>query len=102
MGAHLMQATLDFEPAARASDPVTSHQAAAQARELAQQHHRIILAALEQHGPMGKDGIAARTNLTGVAVCRRLTELQRMGKIAPTGRTVLSTAGRHEREWARA
>jgi len=53
-------------------------------------------------GPMGKDGIAARTSLTGVAVCRRLAELQRMGKIAPTGKTVLSTAGRHEREWARA
>ena len=48
---------------------------------------------------MGKDGIAARTNLTGVAVCRRLTELQRMGKIAPTGRVVASAAGRSEREW---
>ena len=98
----MTQLCMDFTPAARATDPATSHQAAAQARELAQQHHRTILAALEQHGPMGKDGIAARTNLTGVAVCRRLTELQRMGKIVPTGRTVLSTAGRHEREWARA
>jgi predicted ArsR family transcriptional regulator len=90
---------MDFTPLARATDPATSRQAAAQARELAQQHHRTILAALEQHGPLGKDGIAARTNLTGVAVCRRLTELQRMGRIAPTGRTVLSAAGRSEREW---
>ena len=95
----MTQLSIDFEPLARASDPATSHQAAAQARELARQHHRIILAALEAHGAMGKDGIAARTSLTGVAVCRRLAELQRMGKIAPTGRTVLSTAGRHEREW---
>ena len=95
----MTQLSIDFEPLARTADPITSHQAAAQARELARQHHRIILAALEQYGAMGKDGIAARTSLTGVAVCRRLAELQRMGKIAPTGRTVLSTAGRHEREW---
>ena len=96
----MTQLCIDFAaPAARATDPATSHQAAAQARELAQQHHRTILAALEQHGPMGKDGIAARTSLTGVAVCRRLTELQRMGRIAPTGRVVASAAGRSEREW---
>jgi hypothetical protein len=48
---------------------------------------------------MGKDGIAARTGLTGVAVCRRLTELQRMGRAVPTGRVVASAAGRSEREW---
>jgi predicted ArsR family transcriptional regulator len=93
------QICMDFVPVARATDPATSHQAAAQARELAADHHRIILAALEAHGPLGKDGIALRTSLTGVAVCRRLTELQRMGRIVPTGRNVQSTAGRAEREW---
>ena len=90
----------DVEPGARRSDPETSHLAAAQAKELAARHHRLILDVLQQHGPLGKDGIAARLRgLDGVAVCRRLTELQRIGKIQPTGRNVQSTAGRAEREW---
>jgi hypothetical protein len=86
-------------PQARRSDPPTSHQAAASARELQAQHHRVIVACLKRHGPLGKDGIAARTGLTGVAVARRTAELERAGFIQPTGKTVLSTAGRHEREW---
>lgn len=96
------QLVMDFcdAPAARKSDPETSKQAASQARELAARHHRLILDVLQQHGPLGKDGIAARLRgLDGVAVCRRLTELQRAGKITPTGRNVQSTAGRAEREW---
>lgn len=93
------QMTINFEPAARASDPATSHQAAQQARELAARHHRIILSCLEAHGPAGKDRIAALTCLSGVAVCRRLSELQKVGRITPTGRNVQSTAGRAEREW---
>lgn len=84
---------------ARARDPVTSHLAAESAKDLAARHHRLILACLEQHGALGKDGIAARTRLDGVQTCRRLTELQRAGLIALTGRTVQSTAGRAEREW---
>lgn len=94
-----MQLSIDFEPQARRTDPATSHAAAAQARDLQARHHRIILACLAEHGPLGKDGIASRTSLTGVAVCRRLDELRRAGKIEPTGRTVQSTAGRAEREW---
>ena len=93
------QLAINFEPGARHSDPSTSHQAAAQAKELAARHHRIILQCLTAHGAAGKDRIGALTTLTGVAVCRRLAELQKAGKIKPTGRTVLSTAGRHEREW---
>ena len=90
----------DLPPLARRTDPATSHAAAAQAKELQARHHRLILAALEQHGPMGKDAIAARIQgMDGVAVCRRLTELHRAGKIALTGRNVMSNSGRHEREW---
>lgn len=85
-------------PMARRSDPATSHEAAESAKELAARHHRIILAALSR-GPAGKDRIGTLTSLTGVQVCRRLTELERAGKIEPTGRTVTSTAGRQEREW---
>ena len=98
-----MQLTINFdfaEPAARRRDPETSKQAAAKAKELASRHYRTILACLEAHGPAGKDRIASLTSLTGVAVCRRLTELQRLGKIYPTGRNVQSSAGRNEREWA--
>ena len=63
------------------------------------QHHAIIVGCLKRHGALGKDGIAARTGLTGVAVARRTAELLRAGLIRPTGKNVLSTAGRPEREW---
>lgn len=95
-----MQYAMNFDaPLARNSDPTTSHAAADQARELQARHHRIILACLREHGPLGKDGIAARTLLTGVQVCRRLAELDGLGIAKPTGKTVKSTAGRLEREW---
>ncbi len=96
-----MQLTINFdcEPGARRSDPATSHSAAQQAKAMAARHHRIILACLKSHGPSGKDRIATLTSLTGVAVCRRLTELERTKQIRTTGRTVSSTAGRQEREW---
>ena len=88
-------------PKARRADPSTSHAAADQARDLTKRHHSIILACLRAHGPMGKDAIAARANLTGVQVCRRLAELGPDGSnmIKPTGKTVVSTSGRGEREW---
>jgi len=96
------QLSIDFiEPAARRTDPATSHAAAREAKELAARHQRIILACLEQHGPAGKDRIAALTSLTGVACCRRTAELQRAGLIRLTGRLVNSSAGRKEREWER-
>lgn len=86
-------------PAARRTDPATSHVAAESAKDLRDRHQGVILACLKAHGPLGKDGIAARTRLDGVQVCRRLTELQRAGYIEPTGATVPSTAGREERQW---
>ncbi|MGL4650240.1 MAG: hypothetical protein ACRC1H_12605 [Caldilineaceae bacterium] len=94
------QLSLAFEaPMARRSDPDTSHAAAASAKELQARHHRAILSCLEQHGKLGKDGIAARTMLTGVAVARHTVELERAGLIRLTGERVMSTAGRLEREW---
>lgn len=83
----------------RSTDPQTSKDAAAQAGALRERHHSIIEQCLRTHGPLGKDGIAARTRLDGVAVCRRLGELQALGLIRLTGKTVPSTAGRAEREW---
>jgi hypothetical protein len=58
-----------------------------------------IIGALLTWGPMGKDGIGARCGLVGHQVSRRLIELQRLGQIFLTGRTVLSNADRPEREW---
>lgn len=86
-------------PLARSSDPSTSHGAADQAKELQARHQMIIVACLKQHGSLSKDGIAARTMLTGVAVARRCTELERAGLIRDTGRKAKSTAGRDERVW---
>lgn len=86
-------------PMARRRDPDTSRAAAESAKEMQARHHDIIRKALQRHGPMGKDGIAARTQLTGVAVARRTIELQRLGLIRWTGKTVPSTSGRAEREW---
>jgi len=96
----MMQLALTFDtPLARSTDPSTSHGAADQAKALQAQHQRVIVACLLEHGPLGKDGIAARTRLTGVAVARRCTELERAGLIRDTGRKAKSTAGRDERVW---
>jgi hypothetical protein len=86
-------------PQARVLDPATSHEAAASAKELQARHCSLILCCLLTSGPLGKDGVAARTKLTGVAVARRTIEMERAGLIRPTGRKVPSTAGRLEREW---
>lgn len=100
-GAPAISAAPAFIPLARRSDPATSHAAAESAKGLQAWHHTLILAALEQRGPLGKSGIARFTPLDGVQACCRLTELQRAGLIEWTGRTVPSTAGRAEREWRR-
>lgn len=92
-------ADLGDAPRARRSDPVTSHLAAQSAVELQKAHFEIILTCLKNHGALGKDGIAARTRLDGVAVARRLPELERKGLVVPTGNLVPSTSGRPEREW---
>ena len=87
-------------PGARRTDPDTSHAAAAQAKDLQANHNSAILLALDAYGAAGKDAIGWLTNLSGTAVARRLTELQRAGLVRLTGRTVRSDSGRFEREWA--
>ena len=83
---------------ARTTDPVTSHQAADQVTTTSK-HFKIILDALIEHGPMGKDQIAQKTGLDPNAVARRLPELQKLALVELTGNTVTSKAGRKEREW---
>jgi len=89
---------LEF-PRVRASDPITSFEAAGEAKELASKHHKMIVEALKSRA-MGKDGIAHATGLDGNQVARRLSELAKMGFIELTGNKVRSKSGRSEREWA--
>jgi DNA-binding MarR family transcriptional regulator len=86
--------------AARASDPATSHAAAAKAGGLATRHQRQILAALLE-GPAGASGIAARCGLLPHQVNKRLGEMGRAGLIETTGRDLVNATGRREREWRR-
>jgi len=86
-------------PRVRSSDPLTSFEAAESIKESVSQHHQVILDCLQQHGPLGKDGISARTDLDGNQVARRLNEMKIIGLIELTGNTVKSNSGRNEREW---
>jgi predicted transcriptional regulator len=88
----------DF-PRVRATDPLTSFEAAEAIKPVASQHHQIILECLQEYGALGKDGIAALTNLDGNQVARRLNEMKIIGLIELTGNTVKSNSGRNEREW---
>ena len=83
----------------RASDPVTSFEAADSAKDLASKHFGIIVDCLKAHGALGKDGIAQHSGLDSNQVARRLNELSNMDLIELTGRTVKSKSGRNEREW---
>jgi len=84
---------------ARATDAITSFQAADSIKDVAKMHQEVIFAALQRFGPMGKDKIATTTGLQSNQVARRLSELEKMGLIELTGKTVKSNSGRNEREW---
>jgi hypothetical protein len=85
-------------PLFRRTDPVTSQLAARQAVGVQADHFRRILAALDV-GPAGQTLIAARCGLDAHRVCKRLGEMGRRGLIQTTGRLILNSAGRKEREW---
>jgi predicted ArsR family transcriptional regulator len=95
----IVPAQMELLPAARRTDPRTSHAAAAGALKLQSAHQRQVLECLRRFGPMGKDQIGRMTGIGGVAAARRLTELQRLGAVEWTGQTVASDSGRAEREW---
>jgi predicted ArsR family transcriptional regulator len=84
---------------ARANDPITSFKAAALVEDMSKQHHDLIVAALKNIGPLGKDGISKFTGLEPNQVARRMNELQKLDLIELTGETVKSNSGRQEREW---
>ena len=86
-------------PRVRSSDPITSFEAADSIKEVAGQHHDVILKCLAEYGALGKDGIASLTNLDSNQVARRLNEMKIRDLIELTGNTVKSNSGRNEREW---
>ncbi len=86
-------------PRVRKTDPVTSHEAAEAIKPVVSHHYQTILECLQTHGALGKDGIASLTNLDSNQVARRLNEMQKIGLIKLTGKTVKSNSGREEREW---
>ena len=92
-------ALLDDGPRARQSDPATSHAAAARVAEFAGTHAEIILQCLTRHGPQTVDQIAARTRLFSQQINKRLPELDRQGRVEPTGLARASASGRMERVW---
>jgi len=86
-------------PRVRASDPIESFEAADSIKDVASNQYQVILDCLSKHGPLGKDGIAARSKLDSVQVSRRVSEMKAIGLIKLTGNTVKSNSGRTEREW---
>jgi predicted ArsR family transcriptional regulator len=82
---------------ARASDPVTSHQAAASVNAFAGDHKAKIVAFLRR-GPAGATRIADGTGLGRDAVGKRTTELEREGVIVRHG-TERNRKGRSEAMW---
>jgi uncharacterized tellurite resistance protein B-like protein len=87
-------------PMARAGDPETSHMAAASVTDsFVNSHYAQILEALTTIGPLGKDGISFYSKLQANQIARRLNEMQKLGLIRLTGKTVKSNSNRQEREW---
>lgn len=80
----------------RKSDPDTSREAAEKV-DFRESHFIKILEALET--PLGKDGIANKTGLTGTQVDRRLHEMRKMRLVEHTGNKVKSNSGRNEMEY---
>lgn len=68
---------------ARNTDPITSHQAAANVPLFGGSHCERIVAALSEHGAMTAHEISAQTGLTVVQIDRRMVELARRGKARP-------------------
>ena len=87
-------------PRVRTTDPLTSFEAAEAIKPVVNKHYDIILECLPTYGALGKHGISSLTKLESNQVARRLNEMQKIGLIHLTGKTVKSNSGRNEREWS--
>jgi predicted ArsR family transcriptional regulator len=79
---------------ARASDPSTSHAAAAAARGVAADHHRTILEVMRCGADWTADEIAVHCNLDRHQIGRRLGELERAGLVRKSGAQRATATGR--------
>ena len=84
-------------PAARQSDPDTSHIAAASMVEGASRHAQLVLSALKTLGPATYTELATATGLAPVQVNRRLHELRRARLVERLPETRLTPSGRPAR-----
>ncbi|MFA5900469.1 MAG: hypothetical protein WC829_15325 [Hyphomicrobium sp.] len=86
-------------PLCRASDPITSFEAADSAREFRHTHEDAIIEAPFMCGAAGVDDIAFESFLEPHAVGKRIAKLERDGRIVWTGEYVTSRSGHRQREW---
>ena len=85
----------DYHKLARTEDPHTSKTAAKMlTAETVGKHHHTILDALADYGPMAPEQIE---DLTGLAMWRRMNELERSNLIEDTGRLHTNRTGRKAR-----
>ena len=86
-------------PLCRASDPITSFEAAYRVKEFQADHCTRILAALKRMGQAGAEQIAAMTGLQAYQIRKRLSDLQKRDLVQPYPATRKTSTGRHERLW---
>jgi len=92
---------LDFapRPAARATDPPTSHEAAERAERFSTGHYAQILEALRE-SPGSKTQLSARTGINDVEVGRRISDLLGVGRVLVHSHDGRSASGNRERVYA--
>lgn len=87
-------------PAARATDPATSHAAAASMEESAVAQRDRILWWLRNSGPSTADRLDAALALRPTSAGRRLPELRDLGLVRMTERMAKTRSGRPANLWA--
>lgn len=89
----------DDIPTARATDPETSHEAAAGVRHRAEDDRRLVLRILRTHGPLTDFEVAAITGRLQTSLGVRRGELCKAGLVAFAGYTRPSPSGSSARVW---
>lgn len=90
----------DLQPQlCRASDPITSFEAADRVKEFKQDHCTRIHVALKHMGKAGAEQIASMTGLDAYQVRKRLPELERELLVMVCDEFRLTSTGRRERLW---